>query len=334
MYRPYDRPGPEPIGFLLIPKFSAMAFFSAIEPLRVANRLAGRAIFSWQVFSEDGEPVEASSGMRLIVDGAIDAAAGLPTVIVCAGFDPVAAETRHMLASLRRLARAGTMLGALDTGAHLLAKAGLADQVTVTMHWEAVPGFREDFPDIAVSDELFEVQGQIFTCAGGTAALDMMLDMIGRKHGGALAVAVSEQFIHDRIRSRHDHQRMALSRRLGVSNGKLLKIVALMEDHLEAPLALEHLAESVGISLRQLERLFRTQLDAAPAGFYRGLRLDRARHLLRQTDLSVTEIAMATGFSSASTLSRRYHEQFGCPPSADRADPSGVALTPESPPAC
>lgn len=327
MYRPYLGPGPEPIGFLLVSKFTAIAFFSAIEPLRIANRLAGKPLFSWRVFSEDGEPVEAANGMRMLVDGKIAQAAGLPTLIVCAGYDLAQAETRRLLASLRSLARAGTVLGALDTGAHVLAKAGLADGVEVTMHWEAVPAFREEFPNVAVSDELYEVHDRIFTCAGGTAALDLMLDMIGTKHGGALAVAVSEQLIHDRIRSSHDHQRMALPSRLGISNAKLLKIVALMEANLEQPIATASLARRAGITVRQLERLFRAELEASPAGFYRGLRLQRARQLLRQSDLSVTEIALATGFSAASSLSRRYREHFGQAPRLDRRDPTGARGT-------
>ncbi len=216
------------------------------------------------------------------------------------------------------------MLGALDTGAHLLAKAGLADGVEVTMHWEAVPAFREEFPAIAVSDELFEVHDRIFTCAGGTAALDLMLDMIGSKHGGALAVAVSEQFIHDRIRASHDHQRMALPSRLGISNAKLLKIVALMEGNLEQPIATEALARRAGITVRQLERLFRSGLGASPAGFYRALRLERARQLLRQTDLSVTEIAMATRVFPPPHPCRGAiaSMHFGRAPRTDRHDPA------------
>jgi AraC family carnitine catabolism transcriptional activator len=165
MYRPHDGPGPEPIGFLLIPQFSSLAFFSAVEPLRVANRLAGRALFSWRLLSVGGEPVEASNGMRVLVDGSLAEAAALPTLIVCAGFDPAAAETRTLLAALRRLARAGVALGGLDTGPHILAKAGLLDGGKVTLHWEAVPAFREEFPAIEVSDELFEVRPRLFTCS-------------------------------------------------------------------------------------------------------------------------------------------------------------------------
>ena len=335
MFRPYAGDGPEPIGVLLIPKFAAIAFFSAIEPLRVANRLAGRELFAWRSLSEDGGPIEASNGMRFMVDGALAEAARLPTLIVCSSFDPQLHESKTLLAALRRLSRAGIVLGALDTGAHILAKAGLLEDLPVTMHWEAVPGFREEFPDIEVSEELFEVQRRCFTCAGGTAALDMMLDMIGRKHGLALARAVSEQFIHDRIRSSSNHQRIERGARLQITNRKALAIVDLMERHLEQPLDGAQLAAAAGITPRQIERLFRALLRTSPIGFYRKLRLERARSLLRQTDMKVTEIALATGFSSASVLSRRYGEHYGIAPRNDRSDrlpargrPDEIAVAP------
>lgn len=305
------------IGFLLAPGFSAMAFFSALEPLRVANRLSGRPLYRWRVYSEDGEAVEASNGMRIVVD-AVFGADSPPTLIVCAGFEPARSESRRTLAILRQLARAGVVLGALDTGAHVLAKAGLLGGVRVSLHWEAEPAFREEFPEIEVTGELFEVDGRIFTCAGGTAALDLMLDRISRKHGPGLAAAVSEQFIHDRIRSSHDHQRMELSARLKVTNAKVLSVVRLMERNLEQPLGPEALARQAGVTPRQLERLFAAELSLSPQRYYRELRLMRARHLLRQTDMPVIDVAVATGFSSVSALSRRYAAHFGSPPSRDR----------------
>ncbi|HEY2661601.1 MAG TPA: GlxA family transcriptional regulator [Caulobacteraceae bacterium] len=319
MDRAQDRAGAETIGFLLAPGFSALAFFSALEPLRVANRLSGRGLFVWRVYSEDGEAVEASNGMRIVVD-AVFGAESPPTLIVCSGFEPARSESRKALATLRQFSRAGVMLGALDTGAHILAKAGLLDGVRVSMHWEAAPAFREEFPHIEVTGELFEVEKRIFTCAGGTAALDLMLDRIGRQHGPALAAAVSEQFIHDRIRSSRDHQRMELSTRLKVTNSKVLSAVALMERHLEQPLDPGALARQTGVTSRQLERLFNAALGVSPQRYYRDLRLMRARHLLRQTDMPVLDIAVATGFTSGSALSRSYRDRFGASPSRDRRE--------------
>lgn len=318
MFERYEGDGPEPVGFLLVPRFSMMAVASAIEPLRVANRLSGRPLFAWRLYSPDGAPAPASNGLPIVADAPIDAFDGAPTLVVCPSFDPQLFETKALLSALRRIARAGTTLVAIDTGAHFLARAGLLDGVRVTMHWEAVPGFREEFPGIAVTEELYEVSGRVVTCAGGTAALDMMLDMIRLKHGEGLAVAVSEQFIHDRIRARSSAQRMALSSRLGTGNGKVVRAAAMMEAALERPVATAAIARRLGITARQLERLFRGHLGTTPGHHYLGLRLERARQLLQQTEMTVAEIAVATGFSSASALSRAYRGRFGRAPRAER----------------
>jgi len=320
MFKPHATSGLESIGFLLVPQFSMMAFSSAVEPLRVANRLAGRTLFEWKAWSVDGKSVHASNGWPIPVEGALASLTDIPTLIVCSSFEPEQGATKPILASLRRLARRGTEIGAFDTGAWILAAAGLLDGQRATMHWEAAPGFAEAFPDIEISEALFEVSGKHFTCAGGTAALDMMLDMIARKHGQALAVAVSEQFIHDRLRNRHDRQRMSLAKRLGVGNGKLIRVVEAMEANIETPLEAADLAALSGVSARQLERLFRTQLNETPSNYYLRLRLERARQLLRQTDMSVMEISMACGYSSASCLSRSYKAHFAVPPREDRKE--------------
>lgn len=326
MFAPFRGDGPEPIGFLLAPKFSMLAFLSAVEPLRVANRLAPRELFAWHAYSFDGAPVDASNGMRLVVEGAVESIANIPTVLICAGFEPERYATRPVLRALQKLARTGITLGALDTGTIVLARANLLGDATVTMHWEAVPAFREAFPHIRVRDALYHVDGGRITCAGGTAAMDLMLDMIATKHGEALAIGVSEQLIHQRIRDRADHQRMAAASRPGTASGRLSKIIALMERHLDEPIGRERLAAQCGVSVRQLERLFRTDLGLSPAQYYLELRLVRARHLLRQTEMSVIQVAAATGFSSASVLSRAYRARFGAPPSGDRLEPRRWSL--------
>lgn len=326
MFAPFDGAGPEPIGFLLAPKFSMMAFLSAVEPLRVANRLAARELFAWRAYSFDGAPVDASNGMRLMVEGSIHEIEAIRTLLVCAGFEPERHATRPMLRALGKLARSGVVMGALDTGTVILARANLLGEATVTMHWEAVPAFREAFPHIRVTDALYHVDGGRITCAGGTAAMDLMLDMIATKHGETLAVAVSEQLIHERIRDRADHQRMTAATRRGASNARITRIIGLMERHLDDPLGRNRLAAACGVSTRQLERLFRAHLGATPANYYLELRLTRARQLLRQTDMSVIQVATATGFTSASVLSRAYRHRFGMPPSGDRFEPARWGL--------
>lgn len=311
-------PGPEPIGFLLVPQFSMMAFLSAVEPLRVANRFGGGELFAWRIFSEDGQPVTASNGMTVMTEALTTGADTLPTLIACSGFEPARYASRGLLSWLRRLASRGAALGAIDTGCYLLAAAGLLDGYRVTLHWESASPFSEAFPGITVTGELFEIDRDRFTCAGGTAAMDMMLHMIGRRHGQDLAIAVSEQFIHDRIRGRSDHQRMTLCARLGIHNAKLLRVVEAMERHIEEPLGAEALANLGGVSLRQLERLFATHLHDTPVGYYLKLRLDRGRQFLQQTGMSVLAVALACGFGSAERFSRAYRARFGRPPREDR----------------
>jgi len=309
---------PEKLGFLLVPDFSMIGFFSAVEPLRVANRLCGRPLFSWHIFSVDGEPVQASNGMAIVADAPISAVERFPTVIVCASFEPERHAGKRLLAWLRRLDRQGARLGALDTGTRILAEAGLLDGHRATLHWEAVPAFVEQFPEVAVSQELFEIDRKRITCSGGTAAIDLMLHLIAARHGQGLAIEVSEQLLHARMRSPDDHQRIAVGQRLGVRHPKLIRIVEAMEDNLEEPLGLDQVAAIGGISRRQLERLFRGHLGDTPTGYYLKLRLRRARQFLEQTDMSVLGVSLACGFVSAPYFSRAYRALFGRAPRDDR----------------
>ncbi|OHV09737.1 GlxA family transcriptional regulator [Kushneria phosphatilytica] len=315
----YHGPEPEPIGYLLIDQFSMMAFFSATEPLRIANRIAGRELFRWLLISEDGEAVTASNGMRLMVDHAIGEFHHLPSLSICSGFGAARGSHRALLAWLHRLDQSGCALGGIDTGCFLLAEAGLLANEQVTLHWESLPAFRERFPDVDTTEALFKIGSRRFSCAGGTAAMDMTLEMIAHRHGDGLAHAVAEQLIHARMRSRDDHQRQSPARRLNVHHRPLLKAIAMMETHLETPLALGELAEQVGLSARQLQRLFAHQLDSTPAQWYLTLRLARARTLLQDTDMTVIAVALSCGFSSSSSFSRAYRRHFGHPPRGERS---------------
>jgi transcriptional regulator GlxA family with amidase domain len=309
---------PQRMGFFLVPKFSMVAFMSAIEPLRLANWVTGEELYAWRVLSADGEPVTASSGITVSADAAISDDEYLPTMIVCSGIEVQHYENRAVYAWLRRLDRRGADIGALCTGTQVLARAGLLDGRKCTIHWENLPGFAEEFPNIEVSTELFEIDGNRFTCSGGTAALDMMLSMITSQHGRELAIAVSDELIYDYIRAHDDHQRRALRLRLGVSHPKLLAVISRMEENLEQPLSQQELAKEVGLSTRQLERLFGKYVNRTPTRYYLELRLGRARHLLLQTTLSVLNVAVACGFVSASHFSKCYREYFGRTPREER----------------
>ena len=306
----------ETYSFYLVPGFSAMGFVAAMEPLRVANRLAQRPVFAWRLFSADGQPVEASCGLKVAVDGPLDE--NTQTLILCAGFEPRRGISRSLVAALRRMARRGVALGALDTGAYVLAEAGLIRDQPVTLHWEAVPAFREDYPEVRVTEELFCLGERLFTCAGGTAAIDMMLERIALRQGPGLARAVSEQFIHSRIRSREERQRLDLGARIGTRDPRLVAVIARMEAEIESPCRLEDLAAEAGVTRRQLERLFMGHFGTGPAAYYRAIRLDRARSFLAETSLSLIEVAVAIGFSSKSAMARAYVQKFGRPPGAER----------------
>lgn len=314
---PESGPGPEDIHFLLLPEFSMMGFVSAIEPLRVANRFREHT-YRWHIVSRDGAPITASNGISLNAQGSVQGVAQARTVFVVAGFNPLECYSAALGEFLRGAQRRGATLGAIDTGAFILAEAKLLGAQPVTLHWEAQAAFAERYPALAVTQELFEIGERCITCAGGTAAIDMMLALITRKHGRDLAARVSEQFVLGRIRSQSDHQRMEIAARYGLHNSKTLQIIKLMQEHIEDPLSADDLAGMIAVTRRQLERLFSTHLRDTPAHFYAGVRLDRARELLQQTGMAVMAVGVACGFASSSHFSRAYRARFGLSPKDER----------------
>lgn len=308
---------PQTLCFLLLPGFSMMGLMAAIEPLRVANRFRGE-LYRWRLLSPDGAAVAASNGMSLNVDTALELPAAGASLFVVAGFEPLASFDARLAHWLHRAEREGVLLGGIDTGSFVLAEAGLFAGQRLTLHWEAIEAFQERYPRLAVTQELFEIDGKRITSAGGTASLDLMLTLIGRDHGEELALAVSEQFVLGRIRSRQDHQRMQIASRYDLHNKKLVQVIGEMQRHSERPLGSRRLAELINVTPRQLERLFRQHLHETPSNFYLGLRLDKARQLLRQTDMSVLEVGLACGFESASYFSRCYRKRFAASPNRDR----------------
>ena len=307
------------VGFLMVPNFSMIAFSAAIEPLRVANRMSGEALFEWVIASPTDDPISASNGVRVEVENTLADLGECRLVFVCGGLDVQSHTDQNVLNVTRRLDRQGAVVGAICTGTYVLAAAGLLNESRCTIHWENIDGLAEEFPHLEITNELFEIFDNRITCSGGTASLDMMLYLISEIHGQTLAAQVSDQFIHDRIRDPSDRQRMELRTRLGVSHPKLLTVVALMEEHLEEPMSQTELASQAALSTRQLERLFRKYLSTTPTRYYLNLRLARARQLLRQTSLSILSVALACGFVSASHFSKCYRETYGKTPRAERS---------------
>jgi len=307
--------------FLLAPQFSMIAFAAAIEPLRLANRLSGARLYAWRLACEGGGEAICSNGALVRVDAGLDPVAREATIVVCGGLDVHHAATPAVLGWLRRQARMGAHLGAVCTGAHVLARAGLLDGRRCTIHWENRAAFAEDFPDIAVTGRVFEIDGDRMTCAGGAAAADMMLAVIAHDHGPALARRVADQMIMAPLRSEADEQRLSAPARIGARNPRLSAIIDRMEANLEDPVSPPDLARDAGMSVRQLERLFRRYLNRSPKRHYMALRLEKARTLLLQTSMSVIDVAMASGFTSPSHFSKCYRAQFGRTPYRERGEP-------------
>jgi transcriptional regulator GlxA family with amidase domain len=303
------------VGFLLVPGYALMSYASAVEPLRAANQLAGKDLYRWCNAVPGDKPAAASSGVAVLPDLAVGSeAAGLDLMMVCAGGNPAAFKDRKTLAWLRRLARSGMSIGGISGGPVIVARAGLLTGRRCTVHWEHVPAFEEEFPDVTLTRSLFEIDGDRITCSGGIAALDMMVALIMRDHGYELAAAVSDWFLHTQVREGVGPQRMDLRFRLGVANEKLLAVLKDMEANLERPLARRELALRAGLSVRQLERMFRGQLDRGIHRHYLSLRLNRSRQLLRETSLSVLDVALTMGFASASQFARAFRREFGFAP--------------------
>lgn len=315
------------IVFFMVPNFSMIAFATAIEPLRIANRMLGFEAYRWRLASADGRPVTASSDIEIAANTSLDderrnlIGENRPTMVfVCAGVHVETYQNKSALAWLRESYNRGISVGGLCTGAHILAAAGLLSGKRCAIHWENLPGFSETFPKAEVYADLFEIDSNLYTCAGGTAALDMMLKLIGDDFDENLVNRICEQALTDRVRKPHDRQRLPLRARLGVQNSKVLSIIEMMEGCLTEPLSLLNVAGNVGLSRRQIERLFRQEMGRSPARYYLEIRLDRARHLLIQSSMPVVEVAVACGFVSASHFSKCYRELYGRSPQQERAD--------------
>ena len=308
--------------FLLCPQFSLIAFAAAIEPLRLANRVSQRRLYEWRLISVDGESVSTSNGIEIGVHGGMTDVPHGATVMVCAGLNLIRAETRPVLTWLRRQARIGATLGGVCTGAHVLARAGLLDGKRATIHWENYSAFAEEFPEVEISQLLFCLEDGVITCAGGTAATDMMLYRIGEDLGPDLASLVADKLIHTPVRSATDAQRLSVPARIGVRHPKLVTVIQTMERSTEEPVSPSELARSVNMSTRQLERLFRRYLNRSPKRYYMELRLEKARNLLLQTDMSVINVALACGFTSPSHFSKCYRAHFDRTPYRERGGPA------------
>ena len=306
------------VGFLLMPEYTLSTFSNAVGILRMANRLSDRELYRWTLYSIDGEPVVSSAGLTIQVADSLPAAVDLSLLIVCGGYQIKAHSTKPVIDCLRRLAKRKIPLGAICTGSYVLAAAGLLEGYQCTIHWENLASMREEFPRLKITSSLFVIDRDRYTCAGGISSIDLMLNLVASIHGHQLVQQISEQFTCDRVRTEKDAQRAPLQYLIGASQPRLVDAVLLMESNIEEPLTLDEVASYVGISRRQLERLFNRYLSRAPSRYYLELRLSRARLLLLQTSIPVIDVAITCGFSTAPHFSKCYSDLYGKPPSSER----------------
>jgi transcriptional regulator GlxA family with amidase domain len=295
-----------------------LCFAAAVESLRIANRMAGRELYSWSLMSETGEPVSCSAGIEFVVQSDLIEVSRADTVMICGGINIQNSTTKKVLNWVRRESRRGPLMVGLCTAGFTLAKAGLLDGKRATIHWENQDSFAEEFEDVELTKSVFVVDGNRITTAGGTSSIDLMLKLVAQDHGEDLANAVADQLIYSSIRTDQDTQRLSIPTRIGVRHPKLSKVIQKMEQNIEEPISPSILARDVSMSTRQLERLFRRYLNRSPKRYYMELRLQKARNLLMQTDMSVINIALACGFTSPSHFSKCYRAHYDTTPYRER----------------
>jgi AraC family transcriptional regulator, glycine betaine-responsive activator len=314
--------------FVLLDRFTLLSFAGAVDALRLANRALGFEAYSWKLAGEGGQTATCSAGSVTQLDTGLDELRHGDTAIVCGGEDVQASSSKALLGWLRREARRGVAMGAFCTGAHTLAEAGLLDGKRATIHWENHDGFAEAFSEVDLTRSVYVIDGNRMTTAGGTASIDLMLAIIATDFGPEVANAVADQQIYTAIRTDRDQQRLSVPTRIGVRHPKLAQVIREMEVNIEEPVSPAELARQVGLSTRQLERLFRRYLNRSPKRYYMELRLGKARNLLMQTDMSVINVALACGFTSPSHFSKCYRAHYDTTPYRERGSQGGARPAP------
>ena len=308
--------------FVLIENFTLLSFSSALDALRIANRMSGKKLYDWTFIGENEEFVSCSAGTQFKLDNSLIELHRDDTILLCGGTAIQESTTKKLIGWLRREARRGLVIGGLCTAAYPMAKAGLLDDKKATIHWENQDSFAEEFLEVELTKTVFVCDGNRYTTAGGTSSIDLLLKIIADEHGEELANAVADQMIYSSIRTDQDTQRLSVPTRIGVRHPKLSKVIQMMEINIEEPISPSILAKDVGMSTRQLERLFRRYLDRSPKRYYMELRLQKARNLLMQTDMSVINVALACGFASPSHFSKCYRTHYNTTPYRERGSKS------------
>lgn len=319
MHKPIEyKDKPERFGFFLTPGFSLLAYSTLAEAFRIANEIAEQEIYTWSTVAASLEPIRSANNLTIIPDYVYGPDLSFDSLAVCSSKDVHYFDDEGVFHWLRRLDRMGCSVGGITSGSWVLAHAGLLKGYRSTLHWQEITAFRERFPNLEVSTNLFELDRQRFTCSGGMAALDMVLTMIGRRYGFHFASQINERLVRDHIRESTEQTVLSSSARSAIGDEKLRAALEIMELNLETPVRIQEIANRVFLSQRQLGRIFEKFFQHSPQQYYLRLRLDRAFHLLEQTALSVSEISLATGFESQSQFGVAYKKRFGHSPSTER----------------
>lgn len=311
-------PRPEHFAFLLVDDLTHMAFGCAVDPLRIANLISGKPLYEWSLVTETGGPATCSNGIVTLVDHALDRLPQPDRLLLLSGVGVRDRATRSLMNGVRRQARKGVQIGGLCSAAWILARAGMLDGMRAAIHWDFHDAFVEEFPDVILQRSVFVADERIVTASGGTATADLMLHLIEAQHGEALATEVADQMVYSVVRKATAEQRLSFQARHGIRNGHLTHAIRRMGETVESPLTPAEIAAEIGISVRQLERLFERYLTSSPKKYQLDVRLQKARHLLLQTEMPVTEIAFACGFKSSGHFSRTYKNHFGVAPGSQR----------------
>lgn len=305
--------------FALVDEFTHIAFSCAVEPLRIANLVSGKPLYTWSFASEDGVSAKSSNGVVTLVQHRFDQLPPCDQLFVLSGLNMQTKDTRVLHATLRKERARGTNIGALCSGAWILAKAGFLDGMQAAIHWEYHDSFAEQFPKTELVRSVFVADEKFITASGGTAAADLMLYLIERDHGYDLSVAVADQMVYNAARNSGGAQRVSLQSRSGIRNRHLVAAIEIMRKRIEEPVSVGEISRQIGLSPRQIQRLFEKSLHTSPKKYFLEMRMERARHLIMQTETAITEIAIACGFQSLGHFSRIYKSIYGRSPMLHRA---------------
>lgn len=304
--------------FLLLPGFSSLDLGSGVDSLAAANAAGADPAFDWRIIGETNRPVTSASGMTVTVDAALPHTQRGDCIVICGAQSRSQPASPELRAWLRQATRFGAQLCGLGGGAALLAQTGLIEGHRLSTHWKLQPALAELFPRLETVCSVFEEEQAVATCPGGATTLDLFSALIGRRCGAEIASGVADLLLYATVRASNDRQTRSDLCRIGTRHEKLGRAIRKMQDHLEEPLTPTRVAEKVGLSTRQLERLFQRYVGASPKTYLTTLRLERARLLLQQTQMRVIDVAIACGFSSASHFSKLYRHHFGISPNAER----------------